>query len=213
MKKWFCNEEGATSVLIIFMMIVLVTLGVFAIVSAEVNIKFSQKAANWSEKYYALESQAEKYVSEVDAVLAIAEADAKTYVENRSDMSPEGMAEAFAIVYTERAGEELSALNAQYASSILGANTLQNNRIETTVMFGDAENAGYRFYAVLAVQVPPYTFSPGQAVRDGNAARYTVVAWLQSQTEQGYSAQEVWDGEMETLEDALVVVDEFVVEF
>jgi len=63
------GERGAVSVQAIFMMLVLVTLGAFAITSARVNYTFSMKALDWNRMYYALEDQAERYVKEVDAVL------------------------------------------------------------------------------------------------------------------------------------------------
>ena len=67
------NEDGATSVLVIFMMIVLVTLGAFAITSARVNYRFSLKARDWNNSFYALDSQAENYVKSIDKALLSAE--------------------------------------------------------------------------------------------------------------------------------------------
>ena len=63
------SKSGAVSVQAIFMMLVMVTLGAFAITSARVNYTFSMKALNWNRMYYALEDQAERYVKEVDAIL------------------------------------------------------------------------------------------------------------------------------------------------
>ena len=68
-KKQLKNNSGAVSVQAIFMMLVMVTLGAFAITSARVNYTFSMKSLEWNRMYYALEDKAEHYVGEVDRLL------------------------------------------------------------------------------------------------------------------------------------------------
>lgn len=80
MKRLYGNEDGATSVLVVFMMIVLVTLGTFAISSALVNRRFAIHASDWNKMLYALENQAERYVMDVDAAIAAAEQKAALYM-------------------------------------------------------------------------------------------------------------------------------------
>jgi len=75
------GERGATSVLVIFMMIVLVTLGAFAITSANVNYKFSARARDWTRSYYTLEDSGETFAKDFDLCLAAAENDAIAYGE------------------------------------------------------------------------------------------------------------------------------------
>jgi len=73
------SEQGATSVLVVFMMIVLVTLGAFAITSARVNYRFSETAVEWNQMFYALDSLGEGYLRDVDEKLARAQTRAVAY--------------------------------------------------------------------------------------------------------------------------------------
>jgi len=76
MKGAIKGNGGAVSIQVVFMMLVLVTLGAFAIVSARVNYNFSVKALEWNRMYYALEDKAERFVMEVDNLLIKAETSA-----------------------------------------------------------------------------------------------------------------------------------------
>jgi hypothetical protein len=62
------------------MLIVLITLGAFAITSASVNRKFSQKALEWSQTYFALDILGERFLRDADAALALAENQAVEYL-------------------------------------------------------------------------------------------------------------------------------------
>ena len=164
MCKWLGNEDGATSVLIVFMMIVLVTLGAFAITSANVNIKFSNKAAAWSEKYYALDATGELYTRDFDYALAAAEAKAAEYIHAASytkasvlGVSAETQAEAaalwaasatapslndiFALVYMEFAGE---ALGEMHKSLPLAELHQTESGLQAELNIGSAEDEDYR---------------------------------------------------------------------
>lgn len=85
----FKSEEGATSVLIIFMMIVLVTLGAFSITSANVNLKFSRKSVDLNKVYYDLDASGEKFLHDFDSQLAAAEKKAAEYMSEKGYMSDE----------------------------------------------------------------------------------------------------------------------------
>jgi len=63
------EEDGSTAVLVILMMIVLVSLGYFAIASANSNIKLSNNSMEWSGKYYHLDGEAEAFAAHVDNLL------------------------------------------------------------------------------------------------------------------------------------------------
>ena len=77
------NQRGATSVLVIFMMLVLVTLGAFAITSAHANYRLSQRALLWKTMYYRLDALGEEYLSLIDSRLAKAEKIASDFTVNK----------------------------------------------------------------------------------------------------------------------------------
>ena len=63
------NENGASSVLVVFMMILLVTLGAFSISAANVNLKLCQKALNWNKAFYHLDGAGEEFRYEINLLL------------------------------------------------------------------------------------------------------------------------------------------------
>ena len=72
MQKQFqlCKDNnGAASVLVILVMIVLITLGLLAMVFANSNYKLAQKTLAVEEAYYSLDSEAETVVAEIDSLL------------------------------------------------------------------------------------------------------------------------------------------------
>ena len=77
------QEEGSTAVLVILMMIVLVSLGYFAIASANSNIKLSNNAQDWSKKYYHLDGEAEVFTAHVDELLLNAQLLTNEYFETQ----------------------------------------------------------------------------------------------------------------------------------
>ncbi|MDR1066165.1 MAG: hypothetical protein LBL35_01845 [Clostridiales bacterium] len=64
------KEDGAASVLVVFMMIALVTLGAFSITSALSNLRLAVRNAEWIAAYYEIEDKAEEYLVELDQILA-----------------------------------------------------------------------------------------------------------------------------------------------
>lgn len=73
------KRKGASTVLVLFMIVVLVTLGFFTIMSATLNYKLSLKASAWNKAYYELDSQGEAIVAEIDNYLYLAEQDSVKY--------------------------------------------------------------------------------------------------------------------------------------
>lgn len=72
-KNLAADQKGAASILIIFMMLILVSLGAFAITSANANYKLSQRALEWNVMYYDLDAKGEEFLSALDEKLAEAE--------------------------------------------------------------------------------------------------------------------------------------------
>lgn len=70
------KRKGASTVLVMFMVIVLVIFGLFTIVSANVNYKLSKKSSTWNSSYYLLDKKAEEQLATVDKILFYAEHDA-----------------------------------------------------------------------------------------------------------------------------------------
>lgn len=74
------KRSGASSVLILFTVVILITLGLFTIVSASLNYKLSVESSQWNEFYYELDSVGESLVAKIDDVLYSAEQKAVYYV-------------------------------------------------------------------------------------------------------------------------------------
>ncbi len=74
------NEDGASSVLVVFMMIILVTLGAFSLVSSNVNIGMAKKAVSSNKVFYNLDAYGEQFICDVDYALAQAETFATEYI-------------------------------------------------------------------------------------------------------------------------------------
>jgi hypothetical protein len=72
--------------MVIFLMLMLVTLGAFAIVSSNANFKLSQRALNWNKMYYELDARGEEYLSWIDLALAEAEARARDYMQGKAEL-------------------------------------------------------------------------------------------------------------------------------
>jgi len=224
MKKWLCNEEGATSVLIVFMMIVLVTLGAFAITSANVNIKFSNKAVSWHEKYYILDSAGEQYTMLLDHALATAEAAAVEYihVQGYTAMAYTGVDDAtqatlrslwmengtsttlntiFSNLFMDFAYTEIAAMSERFPDSeirVTRAGEIIAN-LEVEVNLGVDENTDYQLCIRLTVKPPSYDFTMStngtHARKNFAVTRYVVSDWYQWQVPKEYNGmQDVWDG-------------------
>jgi len=224
MKKWLCNEEGATSVLIIFMMIVLVTLGAFAITSANVNIKFSNKAVSWHDKYYILDSAGEQYSMQLDYALALAEAATVDYIHAKGytmssyegvdaitqadlialwnvDSSSTALTAIFNRLYMENAYLQVSTMSELFPDSEIRTTRAGDviTNLEVEVNLGVDENTDYQLCIRLTVKPSSFEFSfVNDTVRirkDFNVTRYVVSDWYQWQIPKEYvNLQDVWDG-------------------
>ena len=63
------DNSGAASILVVLLMIVFITLGLLAMVFANSNYKLAQKTADNEQTYYALDSDAEVVLAEIDSLL------------------------------------------------------------------------------------------------------------------------------------------------
>ena len=75
------NRKGASSVLIILMMVVLIVFGLAALTTSLAAMRLGDKANDWTGEYYELEATAEEFLFKVDGLLVQAELDAVNYIE------------------------------------------------------------------------------------------------------------------------------------
>ncbi len=74
------KRKGASSILILYTVVILVVLGLFTVVSASLNYKQSVSQSIWNKNYYELDSYAESVVAEIDDALFTAEQKAVKYI-------------------------------------------------------------------------------------------------------------------------------------
>ncbi len=180
------NERGATSVLVIFMVIVLVTLGAFSIAAANVNLRFARKATLWNSVYYKLDGQGEIYAFVTNRLLGDSEYKALKYLtdklytrETSSDipnniqkklydtfrgeaLSEEFLTEAFGTVFMFYASNDLTKLASDYASNKVSFLTDADGGIyelATSVTFISEENPDCNLDVELLITAPKYNFS------------------------------------------------------
>jgi hypothetical protein len=77
------NKEGASSVLIILIMVVLVVFGLAALTTSLAAVRLTDKSNEWSGEYYSLEGKAGNLLFEVDSILLKAENSAIDYIKNK----------------------------------------------------------------------------------------------------------------------------------
>lgn len=65
----FTSEKGASSVLVILLMVILLSLGVAILTSSISNERLALKKKDWLNDYYSLEAQSETIISEIDSIL------------------------------------------------------------------------------------------------------------------------------------------------
>ncbi len=116
------KRQGASSVLILFTVVILVTLGLFTIVSASVNYSQSQKSALWTRSYYELDSYGEALLANVDNALFQAEQEAVNYImtseylQNNAETIPSEIHEINKDIYNNDKNNVYKVLNNTYKS-------------------------------------------------------------------------------------------------
>ncbi|MDR1642963.1 MAG: hypothetical protein LBC41_15425 [Clostridiales bacterium] len=205
----FSNEEGSASVLVIFMMIVLVTLGAYSIVSAHVNYSFSQKALAWNKNFYSCDLMAEEFLKDLDLALAKAEKEIGLYVstkgyeksgngtvpeELRDEIRQRGLTkESMNLLYRHCAYGALEKLQEKYPSM-----AISDGLEEVTINFSldEEKNANIRAKILIEPLIFNVTEKDGvvRATKSANAKRCRIEKWEQWQEVQEDQAQELWDG-------------------
>ena len=84
------NTKGASSVLVILMMVVLVLFGLSALTAGLSSLRLTEKSGIWAGEYYLLEGEAETRVAEIDGILHRAESRAVEYIKNREYLLESG---------------------------------------------------------------------------------------------------------------------------
>ncbi|MDR2903131.1 MAG: hypothetical protein LBU77_01290 [Clostridiales bacterium] len=221
-RKLYGNENGATSVLILFMMIVLVTLGTFSITSANVNLKFGRKTVDMTAVYYALDAEGERYISDLDNALAQAQADAfsymkdKAYEKNTAESLPATLQHAvyngaadgamdsetiFNTVYLYMANEKIEQLAEKYPGSVI-SRLEQGEKIaeitaETSIPSDKDANMSLSIGAMiqpLSIETDAATGEITGRLTEGEQ-RFIIDLWEQKRTPFDYeSAPGIWDG-------------------
>jgi hypothetical protein len=87
--KLLKSNKGSSSILLILILITLVVLGVTALVSSFADLKLARKNAEWMKNYYQLDSEAEKFVSNMDSCLLKAVTNADNYNKYKCYLKPE----------------------------------------------------------------------------------------------------------------------------
>lgn len=64
------SRKGASSILVILLLVVLVVFGIAALTTALSNVRLGQKTAYWNDKYYTAEAKANKVYAEIDKAVA-----------------------------------------------------------------------------------------------------------------------------------------------
>lgn len=64
------SRKGASSILVILLLVVLVVFGIAALTTALSNVRLGQKTADWNDKYYAAEAKANEIYAQIDKAVA-----------------------------------------------------------------------------------------------------------------------------------------------
>jgi len=213
------QEDGSTSVLVILMMIVLVSLGYFAIASANSNIKLSNNALEWSKKYYRLDGEAEEFAARVDELLFNAQLltneyfDTEQYLEFTHPDLPlsmhmlitEGYQEAWDkeffleqttdTIFYFYADKELSKLAGAYPDAVVSC--LRDGDyvlgIICDITLSHEESLDYHLNVSLTVNSYT-TYRYAHMDGDISAKRYKVTEWSQWQNLPMDEGTQLWDG-------------------
>jgi len=195
MKRLLADESGASSVLIVFMMLVLVILGAYSISSSRVNYTFSVRALEWKQTYYEREKEAEQFL--VDTDIALAEAERKTaeaVLTGEALNIIEGNAEqSINKLYKQHVVNELSTLSERYPDIEVN----EGGSVITRIL---PSNEKFQIKVKLAVLPFRYSIDSGngqvKGVLNEAGKRYAILEWKQLQkiSEEAATQEPLWDG-------------------
>ena len=221
LKNKFNNEQGATSVLVIFMLIVLVTFGAFAITSAKANINFSKKAISWNTSYLNLSAVGQNFLLDMDASLAKAEEEAvKSVCGNDYNNLPENLQNtvingfdsaddynayvntAVNYVYYYNALNLLQGLKEKYQTVSIDSNTDEETGEVTDIMLTlpltSPDDPDFMMNIKITVLPVSYDISSSGSGYTGTriaGSRYNIDEWKQIQAPKKYTNDNsIWNG-------------------
>ncbi len=192
------RESGASLVLVIFMMVILVTFGILALTSASANAKLSSKTLSWRADYYALDARAADIVFDIDTLLYQAEEFARAEMRDGPDMESE-----FAALYIEKARDLVGAYTSDTAQVAILSEEEGAFLVEIHMESEEKSDIGQKYLtAQIVVSPPAYLFPTGSASdmrRAQGARRYSEVMWMQWQDEFDYyeDTLSLWNGLIE----------------
>jgi hypothetical protein len=68
-KKMLSSKKGASSIMVMLMLVVLVVFGIAALTTALSNMRLGQKVVDWNEKYYGAEGTANERYAIIDGAV------------------------------------------------------------------------------------------------------------------------------------------------
>ncbi|MDR2939684.1 MAG: hypothetical protein LBV08_05115 [Clostridiales bacterium] len=153
------KKKGASSVLVVFIMIIFVTIGAFVILSANVNLNFSKKVEAWNKDYYLLEEESERFIAAVDSMLLETENEAAASMGNTGALN-------FESIYVEILKKKLNMLKNIYPS------IEANDDLELGITFNSKSNEKMLMGLKLKLLIP--SFADGVFVKPQQGARYYI---------------------------------------
>ncbi len=203
------KRKGASTILVLFMVIVLITLGLFTIVSANVNYKLSQKSDGWSSTYYDLVKVCEFNLGKVEEILLLSEQEAvkktiETYSAERDESVETTIVDPYEFmnnIYKSIAVEKLSELAAANNFSTLDVSydNFENiDNLEYAMVIKSEYDEDYEIQVVLEVKDILYDLSYSNGKIAGKKKYYesrsNIKKWKQYQNIQvKFNGIEVWD--------------------
>ena len=193
MRRLLGGQSGATSVLIIFMMLVLVILGAYSISSAHVNYTFSSRALEWKRAYYECDSKAAEFLMDTDSALARAESGtAEAVIRHDPGIPQANAAQWINALYVKNVLKEFALLSDKYDIEIHE----DGPDVSTVVSSGGNSRISVRIAAA------PFRYSVTQdggtikCALKGNGKRYAVLEWREAQKINGDNATQepLWNG-------------------
>lgn len=107
------DTRGASSILVIIMMVVLLVFGLAVLTTSLSNVRLGERKRAWLTEYYALEGASVTEVANIDGLLLQAEASARAYIETDDYMDDYMMdrplsdslkQQVFALAYNDQVG-------------------------------------------------------------------------------------------------------------
>ena len=189
------DESGATSVLVIFMMLVLVTLGAYSISSAHANYAFSSRSLEWKEAYYDCDAKAEVFLMDADTALARAERGTAEAVMGRDAGDLDGnIGQSIDIIFHQNVLKEIAFLSDKYNVEVDEGNL----DISTVI----SSSGGSQIKVRITALPFRYSIAPSNGgvngILNGNRKRYAILEWKETQKTGGNNAvqEPLWDGKI-----------------